>query len=203
MQLDDYRDLRSIDIAALLSGTARIGTMAEPLFLVCTHAQHDKCCAKYGNAVVAQAGGRVWESSHLGGCRFAANLLCLPSGLLYGYLAPEDALQAIREHDAGKILLPKLRGRACYAKPVQAAEFFVRQETGIREIAGLRLLDSLRSADDGWTTRFALQGSATGFSVEHTVTRSESPRLLSCTDTEPEFVWTNHLSSIATIALPG
>jgi hypothetical protein len=201
-ELDEYRDLRSLDVAALFAGHAGIPARREPMFLVCTHAQHDKCCAKYGNAVVEAAAGRLWESSHLGGCRFAANLLCLPHGLLYGFLAPEDALQVIREYDAGRILLEKFRGRVWFPKPVQAAEYFLRKETGMREIGRLRFLDSVQAGPGAWITKFAVSGSATGYSVEHTVSRSQSPRLLACADVEPEFVWINHLSAIAPLALP-
>lgn len=38
--------------------------------------------------------------------------------------------------------------------------------------------------------------------VEHHAVRSESPSLLSCTDTEPEFVWINKMSSIGRVSLP-
>ena len=46
-----------------------------PLYLVCTHGRHDRCCALRGRPV-AQALSRrhpqrTWESSHVGGDRFA------------------------------------------------------------------------------------------------------------------------------------
>src|SRR6266536_6695395 len=47
--LGDYRDLGSIDVAAAFSGSPDPRRGTESMFLVCTHAQHDKCCAKYGN----------------------------------------------------------------------------------------------------------------------------------------------------------
>jgi hypothetical protein len=199
-ELEDYRDIGSLDVAALLSGAPGLPRREDPLFLVCTHAQHDKCCAKHGNSAVEAArpesGGHIWESSHLGGCRFAANLICLPQGLLYGFLSPEDAIRVIRDYHQGRIHLPKLRGRVCYEKPVQAAEYFVRREAGSYGMDELRLVSSVQRAPESWTTTFAAAGAGTGFSVVHTVSRSDEPRLLACNDVEPEYVWTNHLSSI-------
>ena len=202
-ELGDYRDLESIDVDALLAGTSGIPRRSDPLYLVCTHAQHDKCCAKYGNAVRDAAGGELWESSHLGGCRFAANLLCLPHGLLFGYLGAEEAARVVQEHSVGRIFLPNFRGRHCFPKPVQAADYFIRRETGTWAIDGLRFVDTVQTSPASWTTRFSLPGSGRGFAVEHTAFKSGAPRLLSCTDTEPEFVWTNQLSSFTPIVLPG
>jgi hypothetical protein len=205
-KLDDYRDILSLDIPALLAGAPDLPRWADPMFLVCNHAKHDKCCPKYGNpvldAIQSEAPNQVWESSHLGGCRFAANLVCLPQGLVYGQLSPRDAISALSEYEDGNILLPKFRGRACFSKPVQAAEYFVRREAGICGIDRLRLLGSSRSGTDGWTTKFELAGSGTGFSVEHTASHSALPRLLACSDVEPEFVWSHHMSSMRRFAIP-
>ena len=200
-ELHDYRELGAIDTGALLTGAAGFRLHREPMFLICAHAQHDKCCARHGNAAIeaarAEAGARLWESSHLGGCRFAANMLCLPQGVLYGYLAPDDAVRAMRHHSEGKILLEKLRGRACFPKAVQAAEYFLRRERKLDGIDQLRFIESLQTAPAAWLTTFEVRDSNDRFSVEHTVSRSESPRLLSCGDIEPEFVWTSHLSAIS------
>ena len=199
-QLDDYRDMLSLDVQALLDGVSPMPPRAEPMFLICNHGQHDKCCAKFGNPVLEAArsagGGQIWESSHVGGCRFAANLVCLPHGLVYGHLSPPDSIRAIRDHKDGKIFLPKFRGRASFSKPVQAAEYFVRREEGIEEIDALCLAGSVQSGPASWTTTFALAGTNASFVVEHTAARSASPRLLACSDVEPEFVWINHLVSI-------
>ena len=64
----------------------------EPLYLVCTHGKHDPCCAQRGRPVTAALAaarpGRVWQASHLGGCRFAPTVLVLPLGLMYGRVGP-------------------------------------------------------------------------------------------------------------------
>ena len=51
---------------------------------ICTHGRHDKCCAKFGQKLADQMRYHVheqnypvevWESSHLGGHRFAATMI--------------------------------------------------------------------------------------------------------------------------------
>ena len=77
-----------------LDGSA--GTVSDrPVLLVCTHARHDQCCAVRGRPV-AQTLARAfpdetWESSHLGGDRFAATMIVLPHGLYYGRVPTTDA----------------------------------------------------------------------------------------------------------------
>ena len=56
-----------------------------PLVLVCTNGRHDPCCATFGRplARVLREGAQrddVWECSHIGGDRFAANIVILPEG---------------------------------------------------------------------------------------------------------------------------
>ena len=76
--------------AAARPGDPLPGVPAPPALLVCTHAERDPCCGTDGRALVdalAAAGvPDVWECSHLGGHRFAATALVLPTGYLYGHL---------------------------------------------------------------------------------------------------------------------
>ena len=108
--------------------------LTSPLFMVCTHGNHDKCCAKFGlpafRALKARAGQQVWECSHVGGDRFAANVICLPHGIYYGHVEPEDAAAIVDSYERGEIRLQNYRGRCCYVRAVQAADYFLRLETG-------------------------------------------------------------------------
>ncbi len=75
--LQGYDDLLGLDLTA---AGERLG---HPLLLVCTHGKHDRCCARYGrplhHALDEQAeDGWVWQSSHVGGDRFAGNVVVLP-----------------------------------------------------------------------------------------------------------------------------
>jgi len=196
-QLDCYEDVLSLPFLELAAGKAALPRLDAPMFLVCNHGKHDKCCAKYGGPVLTgNSSEHLWESSHLGGCRFAANMLCLPSGLVFGRVTPEDGARVIREHEAGLLDLSNFRGRANYSKPAQAAEYFVRREFAIRGIDQLTLRTQTQQNETSWTTVF--ENESTLYEVEHTVSKSATPRIVACADTEPEFVWSNHLTAIRT-----
>jgi hypothetical protein len=113
-------------------------------YLVCTNGARDPCCAIRGPAV-AQAlervgPGRVYECSHLGGHRFAANVLVLPDGLCFGRLDARTAPALVEELDAGRLPLEHLRGRTSYEPAQQAAEILLRRELGLTGLGDLRLL---------------------------------------------------------------
>ncbi len=116
------------------------------LYLVCTNGARDPCCAIRGPAV-AQAlarvvPGRVYECSHLGGHRFAANVLVLPDGLCFGRLDTRGALALAAELEAGRLPLDHLRGRTALTPEQQAAEILVRQTLGITGLDGLRHVEA-------------------------------------------------------------
>ena len=116
-----------------------------PLYLVCTNGRRDVCCGRAG-AAVARAleptlRDRLWETTHVGGHRFAANLVALPHGLVYGRLDPATAPRVVEAHEQGRIVLEHLRGRTTQKPEAQAVEHFVRERDGL-----LRLDDDLGSA---------------------------------------------------------
>ena len=160
-RLSSYEDLLDLNIAAVLQEAAEYGDQrsSRPLFLVCTHGVHDKCCAKYGRPVYTAMAERedvvVWQSSHVGGDRFAANVVCLPQGIYYGRVDQERDLDAIVEaSNSGAVHLERYRGRSCYSFVAQAAEYYVREQTGARRIDALRLLGVEQPARGRWTVRF-------------------------------------------------
>ena len=105
-----------------------------PLALVCTQGRHDLCCATVGRPVVAAAALRpdidVWECSHLGGDRFAANLLWLPSGHLFGGLSASNVDDVVQAAVAGRVVLSHFRGRCGDAPAAQAAQYHLLQRLG-------------------------------------------------------------------------
>jgi hypothetical protein len=138
----DYEDLRGLD---LLAGTA----VEHPLFLVCTHGKHDPCCARLGRSLYEAlrdelAPDWVWQVSHIGGDRFAGNLVCLPEGLYYGRVDRGTAGPVLDEHLARRILIPSYRGRSIYTFAVQAAERVLRERTGLVGIDDLTLREVVR-----------------------------------------------------------
>jgi hypothetical protein len=141
-EFETYEDLRGLD---LLAGTA----VEHPLFLVCTHGKHDPCCARFGRPLYEAlrdelAPDWVWQVSHIGGDRFAGNLVCLPEGLYYGRVDRETAGPVLDEHLARRILIPSYRGRSIYTFAVQAAERVLRERTGLVGIDDLTLREVVR-----------------------------------------------------------
>ena len=147
------RELLDLDIDAVLAGrTAQASGAAqgvhdpatvddepddEPLYAVCAHGTHDVCCALTGRAVAAALDdarpGRVWECSHVGGDRFAANVLVVPTGLLYGRVGAHAVRALADATDRGEVLDQYLRGRVGFSPEVQAAMAFAhRQSPGLR-----------------------------------------------------------------------
>lgn len=102
----------------------------EPVYLVCTHGRHDACCAVRGRPVAAVLAAaypeQTWECSHIGGDRFAANVVVLPHGLFYGHVPPARAVELARQYDEGAVVPDLLRGSGAFVPPVQAAQHFAR-----------------------------------------------------------------------------
>jgi hypothetical protein len=170
-ELDAYEELLGFDLASIASGDPQFDGYLdeEPLFLVCTHGTHDRCCARYGLPVYTQlatrTGLRVYQTNHMGGHRFAANVLCLPNGVQYGRLSPADITPLIAEHLDHSILLGKYRGRTCYGTLEQVAEYFTRKQTLILNPLGLRHLRT-EPIDD---THAHVTFLATADGTQHTV----------------------------------
>jgi hypothetical protein len=130
-----------------------------PLYLVCTHGRHDRCCALRGRPV-AQALSRrhperTWESSHVGGDRFAANLVVLPEGLYVGRVAADEVVALVDALAAGQLPAGHVRGRSSLPLPTQAAQQFARQELDRWAVADLVPVAQEGTGTDCWRVRFA------------------------------------------------
>lgn len=120
-------DLDPAAVTALAAGEPPGGTaVPRPLFLVCTHGRRDRCCARFGVPLARDLASRypdqVWETTHVGGHRFAANLVILPHGLYYGPVGTPAALDAIDACQRGMITARGYRGRAGQRQEAQQAE---------------------------------------------------------------------------------
>lgn len=182
--LDDVADLLDVDLSPLATLQPVGGEpVDEPLYLVCTNGRHDACCAEFGQplarALAAAARDRTWECSHIGGDRFAGNLVCFPHGLYYGHVAAEDGPRVAELYERGMVDLAHYRGRSCHPFVVQAAEYFLRVE---RDLHGVEALSyARRRAIAGDAFRVDFDGvDATRFAVDVRVTRDPEPRLLTC-----------------------
>lgn len=130
-----------------------------PLYLVCAHSKHDTCCALRGRPVAAALEkirpGHVWECSHIGGERFAANVLLLPSGLMYGRVLPFAAREFVAAADAGEVVGALLRGRIGYPPAVQAALSYAYEHLALRRADALRVRSATPVRDGHSAVRLA------------------------------------------------
>ena len=175
LEHESHDDLLALDLAAA-------GEPVEhPLLLVCTHGKHDRCCSRYGrplyDAVREQVEpGWVWQSSHVGGDRFAGNLVSLPDGVYYGRVDPAESWPVVGAALRGEVHLPHYRGRSCHSFPAQAAERAVREATGLVGV-GDTSVRSLEPAGEGWSALVR----AAGVDYEVDVRREEGePTHLTC-----------------------
>lgn len=169
-QLDSYSDLLAMDIESILSGgiAPQNNFETDSIFLVCTNGKRDRCCARYGLPLFKElnkfANNYVWQSSHVGGHRFAANVISLPHGLYFGRMPITEARSFLELSRKGEIDLPYYRGRTCYTAEQQAAEYFLRNHTGMTNIDDLQLVKTIQTEENKWQVQFI---STTG--EEHTL----------------------------------
>jgi hypothetical protein len=180
--LDDLHGVHDLDLEALAEGrTLGLTPHAEPVLAVCTHGRHDTCCAERGRPVAAGLAEafpeQTWEASHVGGDRFAANLLVLPHGLYFGRLEAESARGVARLLAAGELDLDHLRGRSGLATSLQAAEAALRRYVDERRVSAVRFLS--REVRDARTeATFEVDGRR--YVVLVTTTRGEDLQKLTC-----------------------
>ena len=144
----DLRDVTELpDVPGVVEALRRGREVAaevvtRPVVLVCTNGKRDACCAKWGlplyTALAARRDLDVWQTTHLGGHRFAPTLLSLPDGLCYGRVPlsrAEDLADAVL---AGRVFdLSCLRGRTALSEAAQAAEAQWRAQSGEHRVAAL------------------------------------------------------------------
>lgn len=158
--LDGYEDLLALNPSQLLTGEDVYPEQRSdaPLFLACTHGTRDRCCARNGipvfQALQELVGDAVWQSSHVGGHRFAANVVTFPDATYYGRVLPHEAPELVAARQRGELYLPHLRGRATYPEMVQAADYFLRGETGEAGLYAFRFAALEQHDDASWTVTF-------------------------------------------------
>lgn len=185
-ELADARELLDLDLAQLgARGSAGLDPHPGPLFLTCTHGRHDACCAELGRplaaALSAAAPDETWEVSHIGGDRFAPNVLVLPHGLYYGRLLPAEARRLVEAHHEGRLDLEHLRGRSSYPFAVQAAEIQLRRRLDLHTLAAPTLLSRTRDGEQT-TAVFEVEGERWQAVVR---TQHGAPTRLTCRASAP------------------
>jgi hypothetical protein len=164
-----------------------------PLYLVCTHGRHDRCCALLGRpvaqALARQHPDRTWEASHVGGDRFAANVVVLPAGTYLGRVEPDEVARVVDDLAEGLLPAGRVRGRSSLPLPTQAAQAFARQALDRWGVADLDLVRQEAAGPDAWRVRLgsARNGSSAAAPEVEVVVRYDrqgdgGPHVLSCDD---------------------
>ena len=109
--------------------TSDLAPVRENVYFVCTNGQRDLCCARYGLPTFARlqelVGARVWQTTHLGGHRFAPNVLALPQGILYGRVDVDEVDAFVTTIESGDVSRSHVRGRSAFPPGAQFAEMQV------------------------------------------------------------------------------
>ena len=152
-------------------------------YFVCTNGQRDVCCARFGLPTYAalreRVGERVWQTTHVGGHRFAPNVLTLPRAALYGRVQPGDVDAFVEAIERDKLASKWLRGRTHHRGEVQAAEAALA-ERGF-DVSGAPALQTIEG------------GVRVAFGAHAAIVRPGAPRevLTSCGDErKPVVPWT-------------
>ena len=138
-------DACGLDVAALAEGHAPAfgEPVDEPVFLVCVHGRRDVCCARFGvplaQSLAASYPAQVWETTHVGGHKYAGNLVILPHGLYYGPVGATQAAASIDAYSRGNVLAARYRGRAGQPREIQEKEHAQLEEAGMLPLSSLRL----------------------------------------------------------------
>jgi hypothetical protein len=175
--------LEELDVEAVAAGDAAAfgAPTDERMFLVCSNGKRDACCAVRGRVLLAalaeRHGDRVWECTHLGGHRFAANLVCLPDGIVYGRVTPDDGPRLADSYLAGTLDPAALRGRSAWPAPAQAAEQHVRLAAGLHRLDELSLIGS---RVDGENAEVTLVAGDERHTVSLRAEQAPTPRAISC-----------------------
>lgn len=184
---DDVDSLLSVDRAAFKSGDVP-GEKIDGLFLVCTHGRHDRCCSVRGNpvarALCARYGETAWECSHIGGDRFAANVVCLPRGAYFGRVPSGAAEQLTEDYTRGLLDLELFRGWSFYPFAVQAAEIVVRRQLDLARIDDLELKEWTKPTDGRFSVRMSSKVRGP-IDVSVTVRPSDDEYFLTCRAEQP------------------
>lgn len=147
------------DIGPIVRGETDLPTSDETLLLVCTNGKRDNCCAKFGLPVyhefAKEDGMSTWQCTHIGGHRYAATAITLPTGVVYGYMSPDSTPAIADSIRNDTIMLDNFRGRAQQSGVANAAEYFVRRATGKVGLADTPIVSAEQVGED-WEIGFDL-----------------------------------------------
>ncbi|WP_405762483.1 sucrase ferredoxin [Streptomyces sp. NBC_01420] len=194
------RDEDLARVADVLEAPGEPGeTGLPPVVLVCTHGRHDTCCAVRGRPAAGALSERwpdlVWECTHVGGDRFAANVLVAPDGVYYGGLDAATSVAVVEQHLAGRVHAAHLRGYTDLFPAQQAAVAAVLARNGPAARHAYTVAGTTR-AGPHWLIRLTGPApSTTPYDVEVTAHRTP-PRQLTCNGLATSAAMVHEVTSI-------
>lgn len=160
--LVNYDELLVIDLKPVMEGKHPELRVSEQLMLVCTNGKKDIACAKLGiplvQALETEFKGKVWQTTHIGGHRFAGTLVTLPDGHYYGRVSPAEVpalAAAVRE---GRIAPAHYRGRCGLPPPAQAAEIALRERLDLWDMDEVSVADVELLGENLWRVTVTSDG---------------------------------------------
>jgi hypothetical protein len=198
-KVESHQDILNIDFNRGLSDR---NLKPEPILLVCTHGSHDKCCGEKGlelfnNLSKHEKDFEVWQTTHLGGHRFAANILILPDGIYYGRITKDNYEKIINSHLNNNLEINMLRGRCFYHPEVQAAEYYLRSELKYSYINSLNLISQSTTETGIVNVIFEIENSDNVFEVLLEKNDKALQLFASCRDKHKKFIAQYKLMSIS------
>lgn len=167
-------ELAGLDLDLAVRGAGWRPHTAGPLLLVCTNGRRDACCAEFGRPVAQAVAERLpeetWETTHLGGHRFAVAALTLPDGMSYGRIDAESGVAIVEATRRGEVVPAFLRGRTAYPPAVQAAEVALLERL---DLVRADVLTLVAASTSGNTTTVTFAGD--DGHLEVTVEAEEQP----------------------------
>ena len=121
VELKNHEALLDVDVAAL-----ELAPPEAPAYFVCTNGQRDSCCSLYGMPLYRKlfglVGERAWQTSHVGGHRYAPNVLVAPTAELFGRVFVDEVEGFVAAIESGGRPVENLRGRTALHPYAQVAE---------------------------------------------------------------------------------
>ena len=126
-QVADEQNLQQLDLV-----DSPLPEAHGPQYFVCTNAKRDLCCAKFGRptyaAIHRALPDRVWQTTHVGGHRYAPNILELPSANLYGRVFVKDVPEFLAITEKKETAWQFLRGNCALTEVAQTAQYVLSEQ---------------------------------------------------------------------------
>jgi (2Fe-2S) ferredoxin len=144
----------------------------------------------------------TWECSHVGGDRFAANLLVLPDGACYGNLDADTAVDVVTAHLEGRVDVDHLRGVSTQPPVAQAAIAAALRRFGPASLSQVDVVGVEPQGSETW--RVILTGTGpVPPSVEATVLRTRTdPARLTCRAAGPTSAFRYQVPDLRQVGAP-